>query len=391
MFVHQVCRNMVACGDHMEQWGHNGYIPVAVQALDWSNLAHDLVDSISSSSQSSTSLVETLSIDQVMEMRVRDIKWRLTRQHGYSADELARMIDKKELIQALAFEEEKVRLESLAELQRTVVQRGIFWTVVAIVVSILWPVLKQGKDILMVNFAVYTDRKKFEAQRCWELQSSTALLGVGIMFVLDALQLWLYVSILLSWFISRSPYFFPVPYIPIRPANLIGGEARKAFGGYGINVGSMAVTWGLRFLHGQVEAWTGRVILKAQKRRKKARTGRTANTGKKKNETPPATCAHREQVILQEHLQEHLREDHYIIPNAPPTSLPDQWMEAVALQEEESSDPPTEPPAMRGTPGTTKQNPSVPITTSHIHFLEQLNEADNNDMSDWNDVMDELD
>ena len=69
----------------------------------------------------------------------------------------------------------------------------------------------------MVNFAVYTDRKKFEAQRCWELQSSTALLGVGIMFVLDALQLWLYVSILLSWFTSRSPYFFPVPYIPIGP------------------------------------------------------------------------------------------------------------------------------------------------------------------------------
>ena len=51
----------------------------------------------------------TLSLSEITELRVRDIKRRLSRTHGYGADELARMLDKKELINALAYEEHRQR------------------------------------------------------------------------------------------------------------------------------------------------------------------------------------------------------------------------------------------------------------------------------------------
>jgi hypothetical protein len=57
----------------------------------------------------------------------------------------------------------------------------------------------------------------------------------------------------------------------------------KAFGGYGINVGSMAVTYGLRFAHGQIERWTGQALIWAIKARKAA---------KKKNKQENAANGH---------------------------------------------------------------------------------------------------
>ena len=50
---------------------------------------------------------KTLNIVEISEMRARDIKRRLARSHGYGPDELSRMIDKKELINALSYEEHK--------------------------------------------------------------------------------------------------------------------------------------------------------------------------------------------------------------------------------------------------------------------------------------------
>ncbi|KAL7565336.1 hypothetical protein ACA910_014616 [Epithemia clementina (nom. ined.)] len=371
----------------------SSYDGMVVEALDWSDLTLGAY-----SSSSTDPVVETLSIEQVMEMRVRDIKWRLARQHGYSADELGRMIDKKELIQALAFEEEKIRLKVVEQLQRTVMKRGLFWTLLAIVVVILWPVLKQGIDALSVNFVVYTDRKSFEARRCWELKSPMALFGVAIMFGLELLQLWLYMSVLLSWFISRNKYFFPIPNIPIRPADFIGGEAQKTFGGYGINVGSMAVTWGLRFLHGRVEAWTGRVMLKAQKELRKESKRQQA-----RNKTETAT---------KDQVSQAARQDGYNSPeqdftshdastgtlSKPPSSLPRQWMEPIIFQEEELF--PTDeqvvpnttafPPPQQGS-GRVNPSPGVPVSSAHLDFLEQLNKNTENEESDWDDVMGELD
>ena len=50
---------------------------------------------------------KTLNIVEISDMRARDIKRRLARKHGYDPDELSRMIDKKDLINTLSFEEHK--------------------------------------------------------------------------------------------------------------------------------------------------------------------------------------------------------------------------------------------------------------------------------------------
>ena len=50
---------------------------------------------------------KTLNIVEISDMRARDIKRRLGRKHGYDPDELSRMIDKKDLINTLSFEEHK--------------------------------------------------------------------------------------------------------------------------------------------------------------------------------------------------------------------------------------------------------------------------------------------
>ena len=84
---------------------------------------------------------KTLSMGEIREMRVRDIKRRLSRTHGYSADEVGRMLDKKELIQALAFEEHKDREKELEKVKRFVVIRGIVVAVIAVIVVLGWPIL----------------------------------------------------------------------------------------------------------------------------------------------------------------------------------------------------------------------------------------------------------
>ena len=141
-------------------------------------------------------VTNTLTFDEVSAMKVRDIKWRLARTHGFSADEIGRMIDKKDLIEALAFEEEKIRIKNVEKLQRTLLQRGVMWGIGAIAIIIFWPLIQQGKEVAQVNIEVYYDRKTHEARRCWELKSTAAMIGVAIMFALDLLQLWLSASVL---------------------------------------------------------------------------------------------------------------------------------------------------------------------------------------------------
>lgn len=68
-----------------------------------------------------------------------------------------------------------------------------------------------------------------------------------------------------------SKYFFPVPNIPIRPAQLLtptGGDA-GALGKYGINVGPMLIRWTFSFINGRVEAMVGRAMSDAHKKEKK--------------------------------------------------------------------------------------------------------------------------
>jgi hypothetical protein len=63
-------------------------------------------------------LTNALTMKQVLELRVRDIKRRLVRYHGYEADEVIHVLDKKELIQTLlAFEEHKLQQRELEQVK----------------------------------------------------------------------------------------------------------------------------------------------------------------------------------------------------------------------------------------------------------------------------------
>lgn len=204
-------------------------------------------------------------------MRVREIKRRLARNHGYGADELARMLDKKELIHALAYEEYKIHQAEAAAVERLLIKRGIIAAVVAVLLVLFWPLLSHVYEVALVNFVVYTDRKRHEASKCWEFKSIKGSIGVVVMAILDILGLWLTATVILSW-VTTSKYFFPIPSLPIRPAQFMGGEISSGpMSRYGINTGPMLVTWTLRFLHGRLEAWVGRALLKSSRDAKKAK------------------------------------------------------------------------------------------------------------------------
>ena len=210
----------------------------------------------------------TLSMQEVSVMRVRDIKRRLTRQHGYSADEVARMLDKKDLIEALAFEEHKDRQVELAEAHRDLRWKGIIVSTLIGALMLFWPLLKHLYEVASVNFVVYTDRKLHEAKRCLELKSVLGCIGVLLMGILDLLQIWLTGSVLLGW-VTESKYFFPIPNIPIRPATLMGGQVSQGpLARYGFNVGPMVITWFFRLLYGLLEGWVGRALKASMKRQR---------------------------------------------------------------------------------------------------------------------------
>jgi hypothetical protein len=209
-----------------------------------------------------------LTMSDVSQMRARDIKRRLSRQHGYGADELSRILDKKELIRTLAFEEYKIQQAHEKNVRSALWTRAILISVLAVAVVYCWPLLSHLWEVAWVNLVVYYDKKVYEAKRCHELSSVLGFVGVIVMLVLDVLQVWLTASVVLSW-VMTSAYFFPVPSISIRPAQLMGGAAATGpLSGYGINIGPMVITWTLRLAQGRVEHWTGRALLQAMQRRK---------------------------------------------------------------------------------------------------------------------------
>ena len=211
----------------------------------------------------------TLSLYEIGEMRVRDIKRRLQRTHGYGADEVGRMLDKKELINTLAFEEHKTRERRVEKQKRHLLKRGIIGALIAVAVVMCWPLLSHAWEVGMVNFVVFTDRKRFEATRCFELQSVPGFIGITAMAIVDFLQFWLSASVLLSW-VMTSKYFFPIPSLAIRPAQFMGGQvASGPMAKYGFNIGPMVISWLFRYLNGTLERWTGKALAKAQREQKK--------------------------------------------------------------------------------------------------------------------------
>jgi len=216
---------------------------------------------------------KTLNIVEISEMRARDIKRRLSRSHGYDPEELNKMIDKKVLINALSYEEHKAYQQEADRRKWIWFKTSVIYTCVAVMAVMFWPLLSHAGRVAHVNFEVYTDRRKHEIKRCREFNSFKGYFGIFMLFIIDMLSFWLSASVLLSWVMS-SKYFFPVPNIPIRPAQLLtpqGGDA-GALGKYGINVGPMVISWSFRFINGKVEAMVGRAMsqaLKSQKKREK--------------------------------------------------------------------------------------------------------------------------
>lgn len=104
----------------------------------------------------SDSETRTLGIVEISEMRARDIKRRLARSHGYDPDELSRMIDKKELINALSYEEHKVYQQEADRRKWRRFKATAIYTCVAVLAVMFWPLLRHAFEVAHVNFVVYT-------------------------------------------------------------------------------------------------------------------------------------------------------------------------------------------------------------------------------------------
>lgn len=222
----------------------------------------------STTSSSLTKDIHPLSIDDVSNLRVRDIRRRLILIHGYSLEDTNKILDKKELIYKLAYEEEKIRLLNESESKRIVIIQCIITGIITIIITICWPILMHVYEILNVNIVVFVDRKKYEIIRCYELKSYYGMIGIIIMSILDILKLWLTISMILSWFISsNNKYLFPTPSIPIRPIDMLMAgtntnnkqqqqQQSNGSSSFGINIGPMIIRWIMSFIYTRVEKWT---------------------------------------------------------------------------------------------------------------------------------------
>jgi hypothetical protein len=323
-----------------------------VPAWNWSDyLGGSRPRSKSSGADASGS---TFSLEEISAMRVRDIKWHLGRRHGFGADEVGRILDKKELVEVLAVEEEKARIRYEGEAKRRRVQSSILWSLTAVAVVICWPLIRHAYDVVSVNVVVYTDRKRYEADVCREYRCIAAAIGFLCMLVLDALQLWLSLSVALSWFVRKSWWFFPTPSLPLRPGQFMGEEVAKSqVGSYGINVGPMVLTWAMRFVHSKIEAWTGRALVRAQKEQR--RREREAETPREREARKEAKRAARQQAA-----ERQAARDPGTSVQAPARAESPRWMDPM---QETSGVAPTDPSPM---PGTSSQ--------SHKDFLREIDE-----------------
>lgn len=91
-------------------------------------------------------------------MRVRDIRRRLTREHGYGADEIALMLDKKELINALAFEEHKAAQKEKDRKKRVAFRRSIIVALICVIFVMFRDLFVHAYEVASVNFVVYTGK-----------------------------------------------------------------------------------------------------------------------------------------------------------------------------------------------------------------------------------------
>lgn len=253
-----------------------GFLPVA-SAWEWT----DYIVGGSGGNDGEAGQRDTLTHAEISKLRVRDIKRRLARSHGYGADELARMLDKKDLIAALSKAESKVRKKYQNKKQRKLLWKGLLVALMCVVAIVGWPLWVQTTEVIAVNWQVYYDRKKHEIGQCIEFRSVKGTIGVILLGILDGLRFWLSATVLLSWFLPSESYYrrymFPIPSLPIRPGQFMGEKvANGPMGRYGMNIAPMAITWSMGFVRSKIEYWTGKALSKdAKRRRKQARSGET--------------------------------------------------------------------------------------------------------------------
>jgi hypothetical protein len=320
-------------------------IVACANALQWSRWIQGPIDYINPKLAASHIVPNALTLEEIRLMRVRDIRRTLTRNHGYSADEVARMIDKADLIQALTYEEKKRQQRSQDKLYRSQIIKAVVTAILGALMIFCWPLLVQGCQILYINFIVWTDRKRYELSKCQERKSALALFGVILMLVLDLLQFWLTASIALSWVIRRSKYFFPIPQLNVQPGQMLGKEvAGSSIGGMSINIAPMLITWLMRFVHARLEDWTGRALARALQAQRKATRER---------ESP-------EQRAARKAAKKQAREQ----PNVIPPLITPSWMEPASN--------PVDPSHQ-----TASQSDECAFRPSSTHddFLNELDEA----------------
>lgn len=101
-----------------------------------------------------------LSFMEISKLRAREIKRRLVRRHGYTPEEIAQMIDKKILIEKLAYEEHLLIQKRNSAKQRRRSQKSIVIALLVVSLVFFWPLIKATKthlyEIVTVNFVVYT-------------------------------------------------------------------------------------------------------------------------------------------------------------------------------------------------------------------------------------------
>jgi len=127
-------------------------------------------------------------LTDLSQLRVRDLKRRLARQHGYGADEISKMIDKKDLINTLLYEEHKVYQKEEQRRKRTMYRRRIMTSLICIAIVMFRDLWIQLYELVSVNVLVYTDKKLYEISRCREYKSLKGLIGITFMIILDLLQ-----------------------------------------------------------------------------------------------------------------------------------------------------------------------------------------------------------
>jgi flagellar biosynthesis GTPase FlhF len=212
------------------------------------------------------------------------------------------MLDKKELIQALWGEEDREHQKAVDKIRRQVLWKGVWASIVAVVVVVGWPLWRHVYDVGLVNFEVYGDRKRLEIQKCIQYKTLAGSMGVLLMILVDLIQFWLSATVLLSW-VMTSKYFFPIPSLAIRPGQFMGEKVAKGpMGRYGMNVAPMAISWAIRFTRGQVETWTARALSSAyQKEKKEARANESEEEkAARKAARKAAKRAAKEEARLQE-------------------------------------------------------------------------------------------